>query len=94
MKQPLVQVPAVQYCPLAPQPVPSDTVAQVPSFPSVLLPRHEWQAWPHAVSQHTPSGEQVVPAAQPLATVRQVWPCLLLHAPVLSHVPGQRPGSS
>ena len=48
-----------------------------------------------AVSQQIPSGEQVVPLAQPAATVWQVWPFLLLHAPVASHVPVQRPlGSS
>ena len=48
------------------------------------------QVW----SQQTPSGEQVVPAAQPPPAVWQVCPCLLLHAPVLSQVPAHRPGSS
>ena len=32
---------------------------------------------------------------QPAATVLQVWPCLLMQAPVASQVPAQRPfGSS
>lgn len=45
--------------------------------------------------QQIPSGEQVVPEVQPAATVLQVCPCLLLHAPVESQVPAQRPlGSS
>ena len=70
------------------------TLAQVPSAPPVLLPRQERQAWLQVLSQHTPSGEQVVPAAQPPPAVWQVCPCLLLQAPVLSHVPAQTPGSS
>jgi len=50
------------------------------------------QAW----SQQTPSGEQVVPVAQPVVTVWQVWPFLLLHVPVESQVPAHLPltGSS
>jgi hypothetical protein len=48
----------------------------------------------HALSQHTPSGEHVVPAAHPPPAVWQVWPCLLLQAPVLSQVPVHTPGSS
>jgi hypothetical protein len=94
MKHPPLQVPALQYSPLLPQLAPSDTVPQTPSLPPVLLPRQEWQAWPQALSQHTPSGAHVVPAAQPPPAVSQVWPCLLLQAPVLSQVPAQTPGSS
>lgn len=56
---------------------------------------HATQEPVHAVSQHTPSGEQVVPETHPPATVLQVCPCLLLHAPDESHVPAHRPfGSS
>ena len=40
-----------------------------------------------ARSQQKPSA-QVVPATQPPAVVWQVWPRLLLHVPVASHVPG------
>jgi hypothetical protein len=48
-----------------------------------------------AVLQQIPSGEQVVLETQPAATVLQVCPCLLLHAPAESQVPAQRPlGSS
>jgi hypothetical protein len=93
IKHPLPQAPALQYCPL-PHAVPVVILAQVPSGPPVLLPKQERQAWSQALLQHTPSGEQVVPAAQPPPAVWQVWPCLLLHAPVLSQVPAQTPGSS
>jgi hypothetical protein len=48
----------------------------------------------HALSQQTPSGEHVVPAAQPPPAAWQIWPCLLLQAPVLSQVPAHTPGSS
>jgi hypothetical protein len=44
-----------------------------------------------AVSQQIPSAQ--VPPTQSLLAL-QVWPCLLLHAPVLSQVPAQTPGSS
>jgi hypothetical protein len=47
-----------------------------------------------ALSQQYWSGEQVVPATHPAATVRQACPRLLLHAPVESHVPAQKPKSS
>jgi len=55
------------------------------------------QAWHepvHAVSQQIPSGAQVVPLAQPAATVWQAWPFLLLHVPVASQVPAQWPDGS
>lgn len=46
-----------------------------------------------AVLQQMPSGAQVVPVTQPLP-VMQVWPRLLLQAPVASQVPGQLSVSS
>jgi hypothetical protein len=52
-----------------------------------------WQEPAHAVLQQYPSGAQVVPLTQPLP-VMQVCPCLLLQAPVPSHVPAQLSGSS
>ena len=93
IRHPFPQIPALQYCPL-PQTVPVVSLAQVPSTPPVLLPRQEWHAWSQVLLQQTPSGEQVVPAAQPAATVWHDCPCLLLHAPVLSQVPTHTPGSS
>jgi hypothetical protein len=44
-----------------------------------------------AVLQQKPSGEQKLPATHPPAVVVQGCPCLLLHAPVASQVPAQRP---
>ena len=93
IRHPPPQVPALQYCPV-PQTVPLVSLAQVPSTPPVLLPRQEWHAWSQVLLQQTPSGEHVVPAAQPAATVWHDCPCLLLHAPVLSQVPEHTPGSS
>ena len=71
---------------------PDWTGLHVPTKPARSHAMHEA---PQAVSQQTPSGEQVVPPTQPAATVWQVCPCLLLHVPVPSQVPAQRPfGSS
>jgi len=47
-----------------------------------------------ALSQQTPSGEQLVPLTHPPATDWQVWPFLALHLPVASQVPAQNPVSS
>jgi hypothetical protein len=38
------------------------------------------------------SSAQLPPTQSPLAL--QVWPCVALHAPVLSQVPAQKPESS
>jgi hypothetical protein len=65
-----VQVPALQYCPLAPpQTVPSVIGLQVPLEPPVLLAKHEWQAVPQAVLQQTPS-TQVFPLGHWLEVVQ------------------------
>ena len=71
---------------------PEATAVQVPKKPVMSHAMHELvQAW----SQQTPSGEQVVPVVQPVETVWQDWPFLLLQMPPESHVPPQRPfGSS
>ena len=71
--------------------VPEATGVQVPRKPVMS---HAWQDPEHAVSQQMPSGAQVVPLAHPPTTVWQVWPFLLLHVPVASHVPRQRPVES
>jgi len=71
---------------------PEATGEQVPSLPgrSQAIQRAA-QAW----SQQYPSGLQGDPATQPPVVVPQVWPRLLLQAPVASQVPAQRPlGSS
>ena len=65
---------------------PDATGVHVPRKPGMSQAWHEPE---QVVSQQMPSGAQVVPLAQPLATVWQVWPFLLLHAPVESHVPAQ-----
>jgi hypothetical protein len=49
---------------------------------------------PHAESQQYPSGAHIVPPTQPAATVWHGWPCLLLQAPVASHVPAHESVSS
>jgi hypothetical protein len=64
---------------------------QVPSEPAVSQVSQDPV---QALSQQYPSGEQLVPAAQPAVTVWQVCPCLLLHAPVASQVPAQALRSS
>ena len=66
-------------------------VVQVPKEVAMLQASHDPV---QALSQQVPSGEQVVPLAHPPPTVWQVCPCLLLHAPVASHVPAHTPGSS
>lgn len=45
-----------------------------------------------ALSQQWPSEQNVTPAQSEAAW--QACPCVLLHAPVASHVPGQAPVSS
>jgi hypothetical protein len=70
---------------------PEATGLQVPARPGRLQARQDPV---HAWSQHTPSAH-VEPARQPPAVAVQVCPRLLLHAPVASQVPAQRPfGSS
>jgi len=69
---------------------PEATALQMPTKPVISQAMHGLsQAW----SQQTPSGAQVVPIRHPLAPFCwHAWPCLLLHAPVVSQVPGQAPG--
>ncbi len=59
---------------------------QVPSAPARSQASHEPE---QARSQQMPSGEHLVPAAQPPATAVQSDPFLLVQAPVLSQVPAQ-----
>jgi hypothetical protein len=69
---------------------PEATALQMPTKPMISQAMHGLsQAW----SQQTPSGAQVVPVRHPLVPVCwQLCPCLLLHAPAESQVPGQAPG--
>lgn len=66
--------------------------ASVVQVPTAVPTSHASQVPAQALSQQTPSahGNPFTQSAE----VLQVWPCLLLHAPVASHVPAQTVGSS
>jgi len=78
-------VPPQAVCPLWGA-APDGRIVQVPSEPARSQASHEPE---QARSQQMPSGEHLVPAAQPPGTAVQSWPFLLVHVPVLSQVPAQ-----
>jgi hypothetical protein len=58
--------------------------------PGVVLTSQASQDPMQALLQQVPSAQNNPPAQSVAAW--QPWPCLLLHAPVVSQVPGQAPG--
>lgn len=71
---------------------PALRVLQVPGFAAMSQASH---VPVHALSQQTPSGEQVVPVKQSVAVDWQLWPFFFLQTPDASQVPAHTPfGSS
>ena len=83
-------VPAHAACPVCGA-LPVGNTAQVPGLAARSQASHEPV---QARSQHTPSGEQVVPDRHPPATEAHFCPGFALHSPALSQVPSHLPGSS
>jgi hypothetical protein len=63
---------------------PALRVVQVPGFAAMS---HASHVPVQALSQQTPSGEQVVPLAQSVAVDWQLWPFFFLQTPEASQVP-------